>query len=315
MPGKQLAMVDPAGAPATSRPSAAGLIRPIAAPADVLAAQEETRALIAGALKEGRDFGPVPGVRDDDDGKPKRKVLFKAGADRILAAFGCYAEPEVVEEQVDHNLEVRWLKRKKKWRNAHRGDRQFTWITEEGVSLGLYRYVVRTRIIHRESGATIGWGLGSCSSMESKYVDRPRDSENVVLKMAKKRSVVDGCVSTFGLGDEFTQDGDEARDETTAAAAPVAAGSPGPATAQEDVASDEQLQLIEQLSRSHVWTMKEVRGFERRLGSGLSKVRAAELITWMLQEQKARKLAEAAAGNVPPREPGEDDDVPGPDDA
>src|SRR5690606_23849470 len=59
---------------------------------------------------------------------------------------------------------------------------------------------------HRESGLVIGSGMGSCSSLESKYISRPRDLENTILKMAKKRAYVDATLSTFGLSDQFTQD-------------------------------------------------------------------------------------------------------------
>ncbi|HLL52631.1 MAG TPA: hypothetical protein VK447_03735, partial [Myxococcaceae bacterium] len=86
-------------------------------------------------------------------------------------------------------------------------NRQFTgWEEERGVSYGLYRYVVRCVLIHIESGSTVGSGVGSASTMEGKYVDRPRESENTVLKMAKKRAFVDCTLSTFGLSDAFTQD-------------------------------------------------------------------------------------------------------------
>lgn len=178
---------------------AVGLLRPIAAPADVLSAQNETRAMVKAALQEGRDFGTVPGT--------DKASLLKPGAERVALAFGCYyGTPEVLEREIDHDREVKWLKRRKKWRNAHKGDREFTWEEEAGMSLGLYRYVLRVPVINRSSGEIVGAGIGSCSTMEAKYVDRPRDSENTVLKMAHKRAVVGAALITFGLSDEFTQD-------------------------------------------------------------------------------------------------------------
>src|SRR5690606_25684207 len=78
--------------------------------------------------------------------------------------------------------------------------------TEDGLSLGLYRYVVECRLVHRASGVTVGQGIGSCSSMESKYIDRPRDSENTILKMACKRAYIAATLNTHGLSDQFTQD-------------------------------------------------------------------------------------------------------------
>src|SRR4051812_21905772 len=85
------------------------LIQPIAAPAEVLQAQEETRALIQEALKDGRDFGKIPGVD-----KPS---LLKPGAERVALAFGCTMRFTIVEKEVDHDRTVLWVKRKKIYEN------------------------------------------------------------------------------------------------------------------------------------------------------------------------------------------------------
>src|SRR6185369_15521940 len=76
-----------------------GLLRPIAAPSEIVKAQEETRALITSVLKEGRDYGSIQGVN--------RKVLFKAGAERTALGFACYyGDPEIVEKEIEHDREV-----------------------------------------------------------------------------------------------------------------------------------------------------------------------------------------------------------------
>lgn len=176
-----------------------GLMRPVATPADVIDAQNATRAMVHQALKEGRDYGKIPGT--------DKPTLLKPGAERVALAFGCYfAEPEIIEKEIDHDRHVEWSKRRKAWRNQFRGDRSFDWKDETGASMGLYRYVVRVAVINRATGAVVGAGLGACSSMESKYIDRPRDCENTVLKMAHKRAIVSAALVTFGLSDEFTQD-------------------------------------------------------------------------------------------------------------
>lgn len=174
------------GIVARGTPGAGGLIRPVAKPAEVLAVQNETRALVHEALEEGRDFGTIPGT--------KKNSLYKAGAERVNAAFAVYPEFEVVEKEIDHDREVPWTKR-------GRGGSTYS-----GVSQGLYRYVLKCYLIHRESGAIIGTGVGACSTLESKYIDRPRDLENTVFKMAKKRAYVDATLTAYGLSDEFTQD-------------------------------------------------------------------------------------------------------------
>jgi hypothetical protein len=281
------------------RTPGAGLLRPIAAPAEVLQAQEEARALIQQALQPGRDYGVIPGTGD----KP---TLLKPGSERVLAAFGCYPDPEVLEQEVDHDREVHWQKRKKRWNNKHRGDKTFTWVVEDGVSLGLYRYVVRCRLVRRETGEVVGSGIGSCSSMESKYVDRPRDSENTILKMAKKRAQIDATLSTFGLSDQFTQDVEDNPDIYRQEPDPPPAGTAEPG------ATNDQLELIGRLKDSHVFTAAERAKLERRLGAGMTKAWAQEAVDWMLATLKERKQAEVQGGRVPPsvsdRVPGEDDD-------
>lgn len=180
------------------RPSQVSLLRPIAPAAEVIVAQNETRELISKALQKGRDFGEIPGTN-----KP---TLFKAGAERIILAFGCFARFRTIESEIDHDREVKYLKKSKNWRNAHKGDRSFTWKEEAGASLGLYRYVVECEIVDRNTDQVVGSFIGSCSSMESKYIDRPRDVENTIIKMAEKRALVGAGLTTFGLSDQFTQD-------------------------------------------------------------------------------------------------------------
>lgn len=180
------------------RDMVAGLIRPVAPPAEVLAAQEETRALIATALKEGRDYGNIPGT------DKKKKNLLKAGAERVCAAFAVVPSYRIMEREIDHDRANQYAKRSWEWHPTERGKK--VWTEEQGQSQGLYRYVVLCQLVHRESGVVIGEGVGSCSTMESKYIDRPRDLENTALKMAKKRAYVDATLTTFGLSDEFTQD-------------------------------------------------------------------------------------------------------------
>lgn len=175
-----------------------GLLRPIAEPAQVMEQQNELRQYLKQVLQEGRDYGEIPGVD-----KPS---LLKPGAERINNGFGVIPVHTIVEQEIDHDREVPWLKRKKVWR-----DGQWTgeWSEERGTSYGLYRYVVRCELVHRESGVVVAQCLASCSSMESKYIDRPRDSENTVLKMAEKRAFVGATLLAYGLSDEFTQDVEE----------------------------------------------------------------------------------------------------------
>lgn len=199
------------------------MIRPVINPVELIAYHDEVARFVATALKDGTDYMQIPGT-----GQNAKAALTKAGSERLVVGFGCIAEFEIMESEADHNYAAhyslpKWIdltdpgKAKKeelkaqfpgRFRSIKKGN-DWKWqeaIVEEGEALGLYRYVVRCRLCRRDSGEVIGTGVGSCSTMESKYIRSPRESENTVLKMAKKRAQVDAVLGTFGLSDRFTQD-------------------------------------------------------------------------------------------------------------
>jgi hypothetical protein len=184
------------GSQLAPREMVAGLLRPVARPQEILQAQNDTRDLIAQALQKGRDYDTIPGTN-----KP---TMLQPGAERACAAFGLTPSFELIGQEVDHDRPISYVKRTWEWHPTTRGKK--IWTEEPGKSEGLYRYVLRCRLIHRESGIVVGEGIGSCSTMEAKYVERPRDLENTVLKIAKKRAFVDATLTTLGLHDQFTQD-------------------------------------------------------------------------------------------------------------
>ena len=179
-----------------SREIIGGMLRPVAQPEEILEAQEQTRAFIAEALKDGRDYAVIPGT--------KKPSLLKPGAERTSLAFGCHARFSILEREVDHDRLNQYVKREWEWHPEIRGKK--IWTETPGESHGLYRYVMGCELVHRASGFVVGSGVGSCSTMEAKYIDRPRDLENTVLKMGKKRSFIDAVLTTFGLSEQFTQD-------------------------------------------------------------------------------------------------------------
>lgn len=152
-------------------------------------------------MKDGVHYGKVPGCGD----KP---TLLKPGAEKILATFRLAANPEI--EDLSSRDEI--------------------------------RYRIKTAIIS-SSGLVVGYGVGECSTAEEKYKwkkaiceeewaetpeDRRRekwskgwnepasktkqvrtniaDIANTILKMAKKRSLVDGCLTATACSDIFAQD-------------------------------------------------------------------------------------------------------------
>lgn len=227
------------------RAEVGGLMRPVESPAEVLAAQEAIRDLVETALVEGRDYMRIPGTDKD--------TLVKPGAERIQMAFGAYSDFEIVEKEVDHDRETRYTK--ERWETVDKptledggGEDRATidrmkaegtgrfrkdgnaWVWQErtiieGVSYGVYRYVIRCNLVSRKTGVVIGAGIGVASTMESKYIDRPRDLENTIAKMAKKRAQIDAVLSTFGLSEMFTQDLDDMSGGPTSTA-PSGGGAP-----------------------------------------------------------------------------------------
>lgn len=170
----------PVVAPSRNLPS--GLIRPVAQPHDLIELHKDVARLIKESLEEGVDYGTIPGAGN-------KATLLKPGAERLALAFGARPEYKLVESEVDHDRVVHYTDRYRK----------------EGQSVGLYRYVYDCTLV-REDGRVLGSGHGVCSTMESKYVSRPRDCENTALKMAQKRAFVAAVLNAFGLSSRFTQD-------------------------------------------------------------------------------------------------------------
>lgn len=189
------------------------LVRPIATPSDLISLHKEVSKLITESLESGVDYGVVPGTGS----KPS---LLKPGAERLALAFGAHPQYSLVSSEVDHDRAITYTKRKKRWLNRTRTDKEWVWDEVPGESRGIYRYIYECRLV-RHDGRLLGTGQGVCSTMESKYVDRPRDCENTALKMAQKRAFVAATLNAFGLSNRFTQDVEDMDNHEPAAATPA----------------------------------------------------------------------------------------------
>ncbi len=227
---------EPNGALVPASGAAMRMLEPVINPGELVRHAKRVSDFVAEALDEGqdKDYAIIPGTN-----KPS---LLQPGAEKLMMGFHLMPAFDVVEAEVDHNREVIWTKPKPRTRPAkYRGqcvvcgsevaqgeqavvekdDDTGKWLAtcaecakealggQEGHSLGLYRYVVRCRLILRETGEVVGEGVASCSTMESRYIDRPRDCENTVLQIAQKRSMVRSVRTTLGLSNKFTQDIEE----------------------------------------------------------------------------------------------------------
>lgn len=166
----------------------------------------EFQQLVHANMIAGSDFGVIPGT----GGKP---TLLKPGAEKIAKLLGLADSYEILDRQED------WTK-------------------------GFFRYIVKCRLTSVSHGVVISEGMGECNSMESKYrwrwigdrdlpagtdisklVSQTRKSRsggqwtvyrfenddiysqvNTILKMAKKRALVDAALSAGRLSEVFTQD-------------------------------------------------------------------------------------------------------------
>jgi len=127
---------------------------------------KQFQAIVQKSLKQNFDYGIVPGSQ-----KP---CLLKAGAEKIVMLLGLRSE-FIIEEAV------------KKW--------------EEGF----FHYQIKCKLYRGDMLVTEG--VGSCNTKEKRYKNQDAFTlDNTILKMAKKRALVDAALTVGSLSDIFTQD-------------------------------------------------------------------------------------------------------------
>lgn len=281
--------------PAVVDRPAPSLMRPVASPAELVEHHKSVTELVSQALTSGQDYGVIPGT-----GSGSKPTLLKPGAERLCVAFGVSPRYGVVESEVDHDRSVSWTKGRGQYEKS-------------GTSLGLYRYVIRCSLLLRDGHEVAAEGIGTCSTMESKYVDRPRDLENTVIKMAQKRALIAAVLNAFGLSDRFTQDVEDMgrgqqQGKPTAQHTEVKPG--------DMPATDKQEEHIRKLLKSHVITEEERDKMEAVLDKGLVQDQASKTIDGLQGAIKERKQLEAEGvdpetgevdpSDIDPGEPPED---------
>lgn len=143
--------------------------------------------VLHGVLLEGRDWGTMPGS--------KSPSLGKAGAERLIAAYGLSATYEILQEEQNHEAVVEW--EKDVWQNGSK-------VPGRGTSRGIYSFTVRCTLTDRGRGMVVGQAIGMCSSLESKYIERPRELGNTLIRMAMKRALVGAVSETLNLSSAFS---------------------------------------------------------------------------------------------------------------
>lgn len=122
--------------------------------------------LIRSQFKQDHDFGIIP--------RTTKPTLLKPGAEKIVMLMGITTEFEIMDRTRDFDN-------------------------------GFFQYCVKCKM--KKNGQVITEGVGTANTLESKYeTQNPYSIDNTVLKMAKKRALVDGALMIGSLSDIFTQD-------------------------------------------------------------------------------------------------------------
>lgn len=133
--------------------------------------QKELKAYIRAELKEGTDFGKISGY--------SKPTLLKPGAEKI-----CRFLELAIEYTVEHRYED-WEK-------------------------GFFMYEVKVRLRQLEYGTIAAEGIGSANTKEAAFTQPEGFPHlNTVIKMAKKRALVDAALNVSAASGYFTQDIEE----------------------------------------------------------------------------------------------------------
>ncbi|MCM3068305.1 hypothetical protein NKR17_20095 [Priestia flexa] len=117
---------------------------------------------------EGIDYGIIDGFQ-----KP---TLLKPGAEKLCDIYGFSKHVNIV------NRIENWEK-------------------------GIFAYEVKVTLVSKETGYMEAEGIGACNNKEKAFVDQdPFSIINTLLKMAKKRALIDAILSATRSSGLFTQD-------------------------------------------------------------------------------------------------------------
>lgn len=117
---------------------------------------------------KGEDYGEIPGI--------SKPTLLKPGAEKLCDVFG-FAKMVEVKNRIED-----WEK-------------------------GFFHYEVEVTLINKRNNIVEAQGVGSCNSKERKYrYQDPYTIVNTILKMAKKRALIDAVLSATRSSGIFTQD-------------------------------------------------------------------------------------------------------------
>jgi hypothetical protein len=260
--------------------------------ADVRAQVNLMQDVMAEVMQKDTHFGVIPGTQ-----KPS---LYKAGAEKIMATFRLAADPSV--EDLGRDGEV--------------------------------HYRVKVSILSA-SGAFLGAGMGECSSQEDKYAWRaavcdeeyeetsenrrrikfskyqgkverkkqvrtnPADVANTILKMAKKRGMIDGVLTVTAASDLFTQDIEDLPEEVVAEIVGNRRPNPAAAAVQQIIPPDspERDAAIKEASDVATLGVEAFRAMWAKWEKGRRQLVMDKLPTFQAIAEKADAVRDAGVSN------------------
>ncbi len=153
-------------------------------------------------MMDGKHYGKIPGCGD----KP---VLLKPGAEKIMATFGI--RPEVEVEEISEGEHRRFRVKVRALSNS--GSFLGEGIGEASTAEDKYAWEKAASDEHYnetpEMDRRAKWRRGRNPYQEKQVRTNPADKANTVLKMAKKRALVDMVLTVTAASDIFEQDLDE----------------------------------------------------------------------------------------------------------
>jgi len=206
--------------------------------------------VVMSTLEEGQDFGRVVNI-------PK-PILFKSGAEKLMMLMGLRTEFDIIDSTRDFEK-------------------------------GFFQYQVKCRVLRGD--IIITEGFGSCNTMERRYRNQdPYTLDNTVLKMAKKRALVDAALHVGSLSSIVTQDLEDFVDEPELQ--PVARREPARQQRQEprqekqegdDKVSTAQLKMIHAIMNKLEFDAETARAISKQMfgkesSKDLTKNEASQLI-------------------------------------
>lgn len=226
-------------------------------------AAEQRRLLgeyVATQMVDGTDFGTIPGTeKRGADGKPlPNRTLLKPGAEKLVDLFRCTPKFKLLEriEDFDRGLyaytfRVQLYQRdaeavlaegygsansregRYRWRNA---SRKCPSCGKETIIKGKEEYGGGYLCFAKKGGCGAKFGDHDKAVVDQPIGKTENDDiatlANTILKMAKKRALVDGAIALARVSDLFTQDVEDLGDALQGSAPPrESAGASGPAEA------------------------------------------------------------------------------------